>query len=245
MPDFYLETQMRQDRESFQRQADAIDAQIAELTAQKDILLENIEEIDKVLGYVSADFPTITKLATTGTFTAEAISGEDIKLTWDSVTDATGYNILISLYADFREYETETTNLLTKTISTFNGNPLVVNQTYYFELIATASGKADSDPATANQMVLAQLDTPGGLTLSSTITAQVDVQWLPVASAEGYKVYRGDTNVFADAVEVEDTPLEVFSDTTVTTGNDYYYWVLAYAANYVNSATATDNITAS
>ena len=84
--------------------------------------------------------------------------------------------------------------------------------------------------------------TDGGITdgavqpptgLSATLQdGQVKLTWEASSTASGYNVYRSTSNRAADAEQINESPVDAltYSDTDVTRGTRYYYWITAFVS---------------
>jgi hypothetical protein len=86
------------------------------------------------------------------------------------------------------------------------------------------------------------LATPG--TFAAAVGAEeIDLTWVAVTNAEYYKVYVSETNDINTAVMDGETDQINYTVTGLTTGTLYYFWCIAKAEGYKDSAAATDSET--
>ncbi|MGD0390586.1 MAG: fibronectin type III domain-containing protein [Tepidisphaeraceae bacterium] len=98
--------------------------------------------------------------------------------------------------------------------------------TYYYWVEADAGTGSISNPA-GPVTGEAQFSPPTGLSATNNLTNEVIVSWNAEAGATTYPVYRNTTNNGGTASYVGDPTGTSFTDTSVTPGTLYYYWVEA------------------
>jgi len=82
-------------------------------------------------------------------------------------------------------------------------------------------------------------DAPGSVSASQgTFSDRVRVAWTSVDGAQFYSVFRGDNNIFSSASEIQFGIVATnYDDSSVTSAQNYYYWVKAANTGGVSSAT--------
>jgi pimeloyl-ACP methyl ester carboxylesterase len=73
------------------------------------------------------------------------------------------------------------------------------------------------------------IDSPKGVTATENLTDKVQIDWIAVAGATAYDVYRGTSDNVSHASKITLSPISAtsFNDTTVPAGQPHYYWVKA------------------
>ena len=104
-------------------------------------------------------------------------------------------------------------------------------------------------------VLVAQVDTPTGLTAMSSSSTEINLSWTAPSSGSitGYNVYRGTTAGGESTTPLNASPLSAsttsYQDTTVQPGNTYFYTVQAVSGpafnGRSNEASATTTNTAS
>ncbi|UZR99835.1 carbohydrate-binding protein (plasmid) [Chondrinema litorale] len=110
---------------------------------------------------------------------------------------------------------------------------------------------ADMDPAPIPDIQLVAETTPPPLVNLGVVSKNgvVDLDWLISGANADLDIYRGISNLFPTSSKITSLTAgtTVFSDTTVTNGTDYYYWVTTLDANgdtvISNAAASSPNIT--
>ena len=73
-------------------------------------------------------------------------------------------------------------------------------------------------------------------------TDSILISWNASAEADTYRVYRNDSNTTNGFMPISgDVSVPIFSDTTITPGKLYYYWVEAGNDNYWSALSASDS----
>ncbi len=178
----------------------------------------------KYFGSYSSVVSSPTKVAKTANVKAVSASGTSIKVTWDTVQGATGYQVWRgeSATGSFTALGSYTTNSKVST-------GLTPNKTYYYKVRAfnevngTRYYGAYSDIVSANP----KLATPSGVKAAVSSATAVTVSWNKVTGATGYEVWRCETS---NGTYVK---LGSLTETTrkcpgLTTGKTYYFKVRAY-----------------
>lgn len=212
-----------------------LEAQIALVDAQILTLQRNINYVE------GGNVPAVAKITTVVDFIATATAHNEITLGWTAKPTATKYEILYTLDPFSTDYETLITLDGTNTISYVHEN-LTTGVTYFYRIIAKAEGSGNSEPAEAAATALAQLGqvvnfnlTPG----DGEVTGAFDI--LP--DAVQYLLYKSETNDFGTAVLLTTLFTNSFADTDVVNENEYFYWLIPTAINFVAGEAVTDSAT--
>ncbi|WP_171683406.1 family 43 glycosylhydrolase [Paenibacillus planticolens] len=149
-------------------------------------------------------------------------SSSTVKVSWDAVVGATGYNIYRS---------SSLTGTYTKIKSDVNGTSFVDKglaalNTYYYKVSSVnASGELMLSEA-ASAKTLEQAANPSKLALAGKTPSSASVSWDPVAEATGYKLYRANKAGGTFEPVYSGTSVS-FTDSGLATGQPYYY-VMTY-----------------
>jgi fibronectin type 3 domain-containing protein len=157
-----------------------------------------------------------------GTVSAsDAAYSDKITVTWDAVTDATGYSVLRS------EDDSTYTELSTTATTSYDDTTATAGTTFYYKIVAIKTGCPDTAPSASDTgtVLSCPAAAPTGLTASSSYADRVELSWDSVAEATSYQVQRSDDDVtFA---EITTTASTTYDDTTATPGTTYYYQLVA------------------
>ena len=139
-----------------------------------------------------------------------SVNQDNVNLTWDTVADATSYNV----YRDSSLIASPTTNAFTDTT--------LADGTYLYEVSAVDDAGESTSKASVSATVNNEPPTaPTNLTASANAD-NVNLTWNTVADATSYNVYR-------DSSLLESTTTNTFTDTTLADGT-YLYEVSAVDA---------------
>jgi hypothetical protein len=236
--EFYDKDKLIKDRDSFQRQKDAITLQTSELEAESDKLDENIAAIDSLLLFIEAGYPdVIVQLDPTGTFNLYSGVREAV-LDWEDVADAEAYIVERAFNPDY----SDAIEIYNDVASTWIDEDLAVGTIYYYRVKATATGKADSEWVNGQVTILEQLATPANLVLVPEDTA-ISGDWDIVPFATAYDVYRHTANDFGASALIGTVADTNFSHTGLVNGTPYFFWIIATAVGFVDSEFVTDTET--
>ena len=149
-----------------------------------------------------------------------------IEITWTETTNG----LPISTYTVFRGTSPSNLGSLGVTKSTsYTDTKAAAGQTYYYAVQAKDTG-GDLSPMSATATVTTPVTpaAPTDLAATANTKTKVTVTWsesspgLPITS---YKIWRGSSPSNLSNIATRNTAS--YSDTTVTTGNTYYYAVQA------------------
>lgn len=236
---YYNETELKKSLQKLQERSDGITQQIADLTAEKAIVDQGITDTTKIIAYIKAGYPAITQLGTPANLAGVAsapAAAYQVALSWDAVANATAYVVERSTTADFASYE----EIYNDAANSYTDTDVENDQIYYYRVKATADTYNESEYATVNVMVFEQLATPQNFNLTEGDTQIVgDFDIVPLAS--GYKIYMHTADDFGASSEIDDVGEGSFTKTGLSNGTTYYFWVIAYATNKIDSVAATAN----
>ncbi|NOX56950.1 MAG: hypothetical protein GXP27_21420 [Planctomycetes bacterium] len=169
-----------------------------------------------------------------GGLQAEPLPGR-VRLTWTPVAEAGAYGVY---RADAPDSQLK---LLGYTTETFFEDRTAIPETIYYYTVTAAIAPLPSylsaGPAAGEsvpdrtQLVVGmasfQADSPAGVTATQDFVGGVVVQWDPVVPGYYYRVYRSDSET-GPKTPLGDWSRETsFTDPSVLSGRDYYYWVTA------------------
>lgn len=156
-----------------------------------------------------------------------------IKLTWNKVLGASGYEILrsTSKTGTFSKIKTVTSGSTLSYIDT----SLSCATTYYYKIRAyrTASGKknyGDYSSIASAKPVPAKTS----VSLKKASSSSIKVSWSKVSGASGYEVYRSTskTGSYSKVKTVTSGVTISYTNTSLSKGKTYYYKVRAYRTVY-------------
>ena len=157
-----------------------------------------------------------------------ASQSKTIKVSWNKVYGANGYELYRSTSKDGK-YSKVKTITDGKTLS-FDDTKLETGRTYYYKVRAYKTinnKKVYSDYSSVVSTTL-KLSKPS-VTLSSAYR-KICVKWKKVNDASGYEVYRASSKngKYSKVKTITDGKTLSFDDTKLETGRTYYYKVRAY-----------------
>ena len=193
---------------------------------------------------VSSELAVTTKLATptVGTPSDSAITENSVTLSWNRVTNASGYEVHYSKTNGFSIGGTGVTRVTVNSGSTTSQSitGLDASKAYYFKVVATGSGSYSDSDASAQKKVTTRLPKLGLLHQGDSYNYfQLGWGWSPNAKPSGansfsYKIYYSKNNNFniGDAGVTEFDPSggsnwlnirrQRFKVTTIDAGTSYY-----------------------
>ena len=176
---------------------------------------------------LSASYPQITaktSLSNVTGFKSSAISDSAVKLTWNKVSAADGYIVY--------RYDTEANKYvrITKIENLeFTDENLVPGTSYKYAIRAykTINGKEVLSPSFPETLNATPPSDVTDFAASSSSETSIDLTWNKSDGADGYVVYRYDTeaNKYVRITKIEN--LE-FTDENLTPGTGYKYAIRAY-----------------
>jgi hypothetical protein len=173
-----------------------------------------------------------TVLSAPGDVTATyATLPDEVQVSWNSVVDATSYNI----WRNTSNNTGTATEIATgQTGTTYEDTTASTSTVDYYWVTASNANPAQTSGYGGPAEGLAQLPATSYLAATSSGAYQVVVTWNAVAGATGYNVFRSTGNTFGSATDIAPDVIPVtgvtgtaYADTTATVGTTYYYWVQA------------------
>ncbi len=155
---------------------------------------------------------------------AAVSSPSSVKLSWSSVTGASGYEVLRSTTIN-RGY----VSIKSTSGRSFTDSNLVPNTTYYYQVRAYRKVGGSIVPSAPSAPVSA---TPyfGSVSNAKAVhssTTGIKLTWGAVSGRTGYELYRC-TSPDGDFVFIKSTTSTSFTDSGLTAGVTYYYKIVAY-----------------
>lgn len=155
---------------------------------------------------------------------ATPLSSSQIYLAWDSVSNATTYNIYRAT-----SYSGVYTNIATVNTPYYTDTYLPSSITYYYKVQAvnpTGSGGYSNIVQAMTVSDMSVLQAPGNLVATPLSTSEIYMTWYTVPNATTYNVYRttADSGIYTVVASVTNP---YYSDENVSTGTTYYYKVQA------------------
>lgn len=169
-------------------------------------------------------------IKTPGNLMVSDLEYNKVEITWDAISDATGYVIYKSL--DNQEYTkvSEVTNNL------YSDNNVNSNTNYYYK-VQTKINELRSDYS-AHKLVKTKKDPPavptiGTLTVNSN--SSITITWNNVSYEEGYTVYRS-VNASSGYTAIANVGAGVtnYTNTGLSGNTSYYFKVRSYNSDYTS-----------
>ncbi len=179
-----------------------------------------------------ASASTSTPPAPTG-LTATTVSSNQINLSWNAASNATGGYLIDSSLTGAAGSFTQIASTTSTTISLVGLNP---STTYYYEVFAVNS-LGDSPPSSVVSATTLGTSpgappAPTGLTATAASSSQIDLSWNAVSGATGgYLIDSSLTGVAGSFTQIASTTSTTISQIGLNPSTTYYYEVFA-----VNSA---------
>ena len=195
-------------------------------------------------GKITITDGTVQQLTAPATLTASSIISTGMTLNWAASQNATGYILQRSTAADF---STALTTVYTGSSLTFIDSGLAVSTTYYYRVVSTAAGYANSAYRTGSFATIAgsnpQLGTSANIATSNVTAAGITISWAAVNNATNYQLQRSLTADFASNTAVFNSSGLTFTDSGLTGTTTYYYRVFASASGYTSGGYANTSAT--
>lgn len=202
-----------------------------------------------------------TLAAPTGVSATDGTLGDRVRITWNFVSGATGYQIFRRESSD----SSGATEIGSSTLATFDDTTAVPDTNYYYwikAVTATSSSpfsQPDAGYISTTLGAVSDLQASQGFNYL-TNTTSIHLVWTPVASADSYDVYRNTVDNFSTSTQVA-TDLVPFDNSESSGTGDlydnggelvyltaapvynvtYYYWVKAKRGAPTPAASAESN----
>ena len=186
----------------------------------KEPIWEAVETIDKVKRGNPPSAPSGVK--------ATAESSSRITVSWDKVSDATGYFIYWSSKRD-SDY-TLVGGGPGPNVTSFTDSGLRPNTTYYYKVAAFNTWGKSTETGPVSAATFKDLDVPTGVSATAASTS-ITVRWSAVDGAAGYEIYRAENYPTASYSQVATSSTTSYTDTGLKANITYYYKVAAYDNN--------------
>jgi hypothetical protein len=185
---------------------------------------------------------TTVPLAPTGLAAQATVAGQ-IRLTWNGVTGATGFQVQRSLNA------TSWTTIAStgSGVTSYTNISLAASTTYYYRVRAVDAGGGSAYSAQASATTLAQTvlpSAPSGLVATAMLATQVKLTWKDNASNEtGFVIERSADGTTWTQIATAGANVTTYWDNSVVAQQTYYYrvcaWDSAGDSPYSNTAKTT------
>ncbi len=159
------------------------------------------------------------------------VSNGAIALSWNAVTGAGSYTV----YRGTRS-GSETSLASSQTTSYNDSSNLAGGTTYFYYVVANSTGTTVS-PQSNEVQATTQLSTPM-LSQPTVSGSQVALSWSSVINATGYSVYRGTSS--GSETMLASAPYPSYTDTNLTTGTTYFYYVVATGSGGTGSGKSNE-----
>ncbi|MGN0651123.1 MAG: fibronectin type III domain-containing protein, partial [Oscillospiraceae bacterium] len=169
-----------------------------------------------------SDFVTV-HISEVPTITSVKSTASGVALNWSSVSDATSYRV-------YRADTATGTKKLIKAVSTLTcTDTTATNGNTYYYFVAAYNSKTGVLGNYSNYAKITYQNTLPTPTISSITTngSSVTLAWDKVTDATSYRVYRADSATGTKTL-LKGVAATTYTDTTVTSGKTYYYFVTAY-----------------
>jgi hypothetical protein len=161
-----------------------------------------------------------------GVFATDGTYNDHIRVTWNSVSGATGYEV----WRGTNNSSGSASNLGDRT-SPFNDTGVTPGTTYYYWVKAakniTTSDFSSSDSGNASTSCTVPSAPTGVSATDGTYTDKVRVSWVASSGATSYEIRRYTSNKSGSAPKVGDSGSSPYDDTSAVAGTTYWYWVKA------------------
>jgi fibronectin type 3 domain-containing protein len=177
--------------------------------------------------------------APTGVAASDGTSCSSITVSWNASSGATSY----SIWRNTVNNSGTATQIGTDSASPFDDTTASLGQTYFYWVKAAnacgESGFSATDSGSLGNLVPAA---PTGVAASDgTSCTSVTVSWNAVSGATQYEVWRNTVDDSATATSLGVDSASPFSDSSVTPGTTYFYWVTANNACGNSAFSASDS----
>ncbi|AET67979.1 fibronectin type III domain-containing protein [Desulfosporosinus orientis DSM 765] len=172
---------------------------------------------------------TSDELSVPDDLTATVESSSEIYLDWDSVSDATSYDIYraTSFSGTYTKVDTVTT-------TSYTDNDLSDDTTYYYKVKAVNSSGTSDYSSVVHATTSDELSVPDDLTATVESSSEIYLDWDSVSDATSYDIYRA-TSFSGTYTKVDTVTTTSYTDNDLSDDTTYYYKVKA-----VNSSGTSD-----
>jgi hypothetical protein len=168
----------------------------------------------------------VSILPPTGVTASEGTYVDKVRVAWNEVTNAAGYQLWRSTMN-----ETNTAIELVVTADTTYDDATAAQDVFYYYYWVKATNNLGVSAFSMSARGYRNLPAPTGVTAShGTYMDKVAVTWQSVAGAVSYEVWRNETSDTNTAAKISDPDptLSSYDDPTASAaGTRYYYWVKA------------------
>ncbi|MDR3711036.1 MAG: fibronectin type III domain-containing protein [Capsulimonadaceae bacterium] len=184
--------------------------------------VQAVNSVDASVPSASSAEASATTVPSAPTLNAPVGGNQQIILSWSPSVGATGYNV----YCGTSPGSETKVGQVSSSVTTFTNAGLSNGTTYYYEVTAYDAGgesvKSNETSAITIPAAPINLSATGGAT-------SISLTWTASTGASSYNIYRGTSS--GGEVKISTTPATVtsttYSDTSVTSGDTYFYEVTA------------------
>jgi len=164
-------------------------------------------------------------------------SDEYIQVTWDSVAEATYYELYVS-----DENDDTYASWLDTVLSTSYDDSSGYGGTYYYYWVKACDESECSDYSSSDSGYI-RLDPPTSVEASDgTSTDEIEVTWNLYSRSAGIpvEIWRYDSNMQSSAEYIDTSYGSPYSDSNADPGKYYYYWVKACGDDFCSEFSYSD-----
>lgn len=166
-------------------------------------------------------------MAKPSSFSAASASGSSIKVSWGTVSGATGYVVYKSETADGEFVEIART-----TAKSYTDNGLTLGKTYYYKVAGyrTSKGLTGVGTLTAAVSAAPKFTAPAISSVKKNSSSSLKIAWKASGGADGYYLYRSTSKsgTYSQIAKLEGNDKVSYVDEGRTSNKYYYYKIKAY-----------------
>jgi len=158
---------------------------------------------------------------------ASIVTDSSIKLTWNAINGASGYNVYRSVNSNSVFDKINTSSIVNNEFSDANVSQ---NTAYYYKVSATVDNVETAQSASIS--VITRLIAPNNVQVSSTTLISINLTWNSVSGANKYNIYRSTSeNGTYNKINSTEITLCSYSDKGLPSNTVYYYKICAVAGS--------------
>ena len=171
-----------------------------------------------------------TSVDTPKNVTATTNDAHSITIRWNSVKNATEYNV----HRSANESGPYSQRATVKTGTHFNDTHLSAGTTYFYRITARNDNSDKESSPSSPVRATTFVNAPGGVNARVNSSSSITVSWWNTSGAERYRVYRS-TSEFGTYNRIGETTFTSYEDSGLATGAAYFYRVSALNVDGVES----------